>query len=108
MDYRFVISLAIASFILSSGIISAETTGQINLTSLGGNSSATTGVYGYTVNTCSSNADCFDYRCFLDFDTVGSRTTTSGLCNATSSTGCVHDNSAGTFSIIATGLNFCG
>src|SRR3989344_8023806 len=107
MNYRFVIYFILISIILSSNIIFAETTGQLNLTSLGGNASAVTGVYGYTVNTCSSNADCFDYKCFLDFDAVGSRTTTSGLCNSTSTTGCIHDTSGGTFSIIATGLNFC-
>jgi len=102
MNYRFVIYFISISIILSSSIIFAETTGQINLTSLGGNASAITGVYGYTVDFCNANtSQCFDYKCFVDFDGTSSGSY-SGWCNQSAITNCYHNGIAH-----ATGIYYC-
>lgn len=68
----------------------AETTGSINTTTPSASVPPTSGVYGYTVQFCSTNSDCGDYTCFLDFDgTAGG--SSPGWCNQTIITDCYHD-----------------
>jgi hypothetical protein len=83
--------LLLAFFLLYSFIVFAETTGSINVTTQP-NATPTTGLFGYTVDFCNTDSDCFGYKCFVDFDgTAGGGK--SGWCNATSITSCY---SAGT------------
>jgi hypothetical protein len=67
----------------------AETSGTLNFTYY----NATTGLYGYTVNFCNTTADCFEYKCFPDYDGFSSRSE-AGWCNVTASTSCYHTSNA--------------
>ncbi|MBI2232439.1 MAG: hypothetical protein HYU56_00830 [Candidatus Aenigmarchaeota archaeon] len=74
----------------------AEFTGTINITTLTNSSySVVTGLLGYTVKYCEIESQCFGYRCYNDYDGEVDDSDTSqpsGVCNATSTTFCFHDN----------------
>src|SRR3989344_8276612 len=97
MDYRIlIIVVLIPAILFSSSLIFAETTGQI---SVGQNTTPSSGVYGYTVDFCTRSSDCFDYKCFIDFDGTSSGSY-SGWCNQTTITKCYHNGvnyAAGTY-----------
>ncbi|MDI6721583.1 MAG: hypothetical protein QMD85_04280, partial [Candidatus Aenigmarchaeota archaeon] len=77
----------------------AETTGQLNITT--SNASIVTGLFGYTVDFCNTNGDCFGYKCFLDWDGVANGGM-AGWCNLSSVTNCYSNGTA-----TATGSSFC-
>jgi len=105
MKKAFVLIVFLLFFLLAPFSFS-EINGTIN-SSTGGNKTIVTGLIGYTVSTCTNDNSCLGYKCFLDYDAVGSRTTTAGTCNATSVTSCYHDDSSGTLTIVATGGKLC-
>lgn len=89
MEYR-IFFLFLAAFIALSFLASSETTGSINTTTPSAAVPPTSGVYGYTVDFCGSDLECFGYNCFIDFDgTAGG--SKAGWCNQTSITDCYHD-----------------
>jgi len=105
-DYWFALLFSIILLILSSATI-AETTGSINVTTQG-NISPTTGLYGYTVDFCNSDSECFDYKCFLDFDgSAGGGK--AGWCNQTTITSCYSAGTTINSGILPTptGLSIC-
>jgi hypothetical protein len=83
-------------FLLFAAAAFAETTGTINFTYV----NATTGLFGYTIEGCNSDADCHGYKCFLDFDGTSNSSGFGGWCNTTSVTNCFH-SAAGSPSIYA-------
>lgn len=101
------VALLLLSMLAQTSV--AETTGTINNSGNAiRNITSVTGLFGYTVSACSSNASCFGYTCFFDFDAVGTVTTSAGLCNATAVASCIHDDSSSSFSpATASGSNFC-
>ncbi len=60
-----------------------------------------TGLLGYTVQFCNSDADCSSYKCFSDYDGTASGSSV-GWCYPSSTTGCYHDGNA-----TSTGSNIC-
>lgn len=105
MDYKFSLILSVLLALVLSYSGYSETTGAINFSTK--NESITTGLFSYTVSSCSSNSDCFEYTCFFDYDTAGPNTTTSGTCAPASFTSCIHDTSAGAATITSTGQIVC-
>lgn len=101
MNFKWTVLLAVLLFSIAINVNFAETTGSINI-STHGNITPTTGVYGNIApNTCSSNSECFEYKCFIDFDGT-SEGSKSGWCNQTAITRCYH-NGAG----YAAGTYYC-
>jgi hypothetical protein len=91
------------AFAEMTGNLSSSTGVPVNITIV-------TGLFGYTVSNCSSNASCFGYTCFLDFDSgtdSGTWNTTWGLCNATSVRSCIHDNRDSIFTRVADSSYYC-
>ncbi|MBI4163020.1 MAG: hypothetical protein HY513_05025 [Candidatus Aenigmarchaeota archaeon] len=92
--------------IILSGLAFAETNGTLNFSVA--NNSITTGLFGYTVSFCSANTDCFQYKCFLDFDGK-SEGSSAGWCNETSVTNCYANvsSTSGTSKVYTTGSKVC-
>ncbi len=84
----------------------AETNGTLNFSIR--NLSITTGIFGHTVFTCNSDSDCYQYKCFLDFDGV-SEGASAGWCNQTAITSCYTNvsSTSGTSKVYTTGSSVC-
>ncbi len=106
MSFRLLISTIsiVVSLMLFLPMAFAETSGTINFSTT--NASITTGFFGYTVQYCNSDADCYGYKCFVDYDGVSSGSY-SGWCNSTSITTCYHDESSTGMVTTASGSSYC-
>jgi len=89
-----------------SGLAFAESGGTLNFST--SNVSVTSGLFGHTVNFCNNNDNCFQYKCFLDYDGQ-SATGYAGWCNQTSVTSCYKNVSStnGASNPVATGTSYC-
>lgn len=89
-----------------SGIAFAESGGTLNFSTA--NLSITSGLFGYTVDFCNNNNNCFQYKCFLDYDGQ-SATGYAGWCNQTSVTSCYKNVSStnGASNPVAAGTSYC-
>lgn len=95
------VAAAFLLLFIQAGIMHAETTGTIDM-STQGNISPSTGLYGNVAPAaCTTNSECFSYKCFLDFDGT-SEAGKPGWCNQTVITRCYH-NGAG----YAAGTYYC-
>ncbi len=84
----------------------AETNGTLNFSII--NLSVTSGIFGHTVSTCSIDNDCFQYKCFLDFDGI-SEGSAAGWCNETAITNCYANvsSTSGTSKVYTTSSSVC-
>lgn len=95
------LKLILVTLVLFNAAAHADVSGNLSLADQ--NISIDTGILGYTVKLCDSNADCQSYTCFLDYD--GTSETGSGFagwCNATYVTNCYHNDM-----IYANGTTIC-
>lgn len=97
---------AVIICIIFSGLAFAETNGTLNFST--SNLSITSGLFGHTVQLCNSDTNCFQYKCFLDYDGQ-SESSYAGWCNQTSITSCYKNVSSTVAASIpvTTGTSFC-